>query len=51
MRRALILLVICVTFYGISQEPHRWADTVERLGDRAGVMLSGFGTFITDVVT
>ncbi len=51
MRRILAFVLIAIVLYGISTSPETWANAVEKAGSKAADVGSGWGTFITNVVS
>ena len=51
MRKLLLIVVIGLVLYGISQNPNQWATAGEGLGDQLASIADGFGTFFTRLLT
>ena len=51
MRRLILLALIALVVFGISQQPHAWANGTSHVGHHIADIARGFGTFITDVLT
>lgn len=51
MRKLVLLAVVAIVLYGISQNPNRWADAGHGLGSTVADVADGFGTFFTRLLT